>query len=135
MRHWARREVLRGIGQLPLWAGLTAVVAACGGSSGSTSYGGSSSSAGGSTTLTCSSSPAVTYTVSGNHGHTACIPQAVLDVPQDTLVTLTAASTDGHTHSIALTAAEVAEIKNSMGAVAKTSDVTEAHTHVVTYPM
>lgn len=134
MDGWRRREFLRKLARLPLLAGLGALVTACGDSS--SSYGSGGSSGGGSGgTLSCSTTPTLSYTISSNHGHTACIPQNILDGTDGSGsndVTLT--SGNGHIHTITLTDAEVTQIKNRTAVVEKTTTADgTGHSHTVTY--
>ena len=135
MQTWNRRDVLRALGRLPVLAGLSALAAACGGGGGmGTGYGGSGGGGGGgsTSTLTCSTTPMQSYTIAGNHGHTACIDQAVLTAPATSNdIALTLGS--GHTHTVTLTQAQVDSIRNGTATVAMTSSVTSGHSHVVTY--
>ena len=102
---------------LALLAGVSVTVAACGGS-------------GGSPTAPTANEGDETGSVSANHGHVAIVRAAQLQAGAAVVITLSTG--DGHTHSLALTADEVAQI--AAGArVSKESSSDDGHTHIVTF--
>ncbi len=128
MRFLARREVLRGALHLPVFAGLTALLAACGGGGGMSSRYGSSNSSGSSTTQATCDGIAPTMDI---HTHPACLTMADLQAGQMVTVTLQA-GTLGHTHTVTLAASDVQTLRDTMNAVTVTSSLT-GHTHQVTF--
>jgi hypothetical protein len=68
--------------------------------------------------------------ISGNHGHTAVITGAQLTA--GAAVTLELTVGNGHTHSVALTAAEVTQIAGTTR-VSKESTNDSGHSHTVTF--
>jgi hypothetical protein len=69
--------------------------------------------------------------ISANHGHTVVITAAQLTAGNQLLLTLTQ-GTPAHTHTVALTAAEVVSIRDG-GRVAKATSTDELHEHTVTF--
>jgi hypothetical protein len=103
---------------LALLGGATITVSGCGG--------------GMSNSPTGSRGPVdVSGSISGNHGHTAVITAAQLMAGGAVHLDLTA-GTDGHRHSVDLSADEVVRIRSG-NAVSRESTESEAHRHMVSF--
>jgi hypothetical protein len=103
---------------LALLGGATITVSGCGG--------------GMSSKTTGSSGPVdVSGNIAGNHGHTAVITAAQLMAGGAVHLDLTA-GTDGHRHSVDLSADDVVRIRSG-NAVSRESTETEAHRHMVSF--
>ena len=68
--------------------------------------------------------------ISANHGHTAVITSAQLASP--TSITLDIQGSASHSHSVALTQAEVGQVANGVR-VSKLSSNDQGHNHTVTF--
>lgn len=69
--------------------------------------------------------------VTGNHGHTLTILRVDLDSATAKTYSLSAASTDGHIHSVTFSPAQLASMKAG-GSVTVTSTTNTGHAHDVT---
>jgi hypothetical protein len=99
------------------------LIQSCGGGGGSDSYGGSGSPVSGGAATGCND------TIAANHGHVLTIAAADLD--STTGKTYDIYGTADHTHSVTLTAANLASLK-SHATVVVTTTVTLAHSHEIT---
>ena len=119
MKDMDRREFTR-LSLLGLFSGVTITVAGCGGGGGSPAAPGNPPSGGDER-----------GEITGNHGHTVTITSAQLQAGGDVTLTLTT-GTPEHTHTLALTAAEVATIRGG-GRVSKVSSTEDLHQHTVIF--
>jgi hypothetical protein len=121
-----RREFTR-ISLLSLFAGVTVTIApACGG-------GGGGSDSPNNPTPPPATGGDRTAAISSNHGHVCRITAAQMQAGGAVTLSLGGSvGTVDHTHSVDLTAAEVASV-TSGARVAKTSTVGDLHDHVVTF--
>jgi len=104
---------------LALLGGATITVSGCGG--------------GMSSRTTGSSGPVdVSGNIAGNHGHTAVITAAQLMAGGAVRLELTASNTDGHRHTVDLSADDVTRIRSG-SSVSRESTQTEAHDHMVSF--
>lgn len=69
--------------------------------------------------------------MTGLHNHPVCLPQSILSSPQAVTLTLEIGGV-GHTHTIFLSAVQVADIANNAAIVTVTSSF-NGHTHDVTF--
>lgn len=122
-----RRRFLRWTWAAPLalvW-GTAAALQGCGNDAATYPTGG-----GGLTTPSCDGTGADSMT--GTHVHPLCVTQAQLLAAADgTVVTLEAGSV-GHTHTITLSGADLANIRDNLANVTVTSSL-NGHTHDVTF--
>jgi hypothetical protein len=103
---------------LALLGGATITISGCGGMGSKT---------------TGSSGPVdVSGSIAGNHGHTAVITAAQLMAGGAVRLELTASNTDGHRHTVDLSADDVVRIRSG-NAVSRASTQTEAHDHMVSF--
>ena len=123
-----RREFTR-ISLLSLFAGVTVTITpACGGGGG-----GSDSPSNPSTPPPTTSSGDKTAAISSNHGHVCRITAAQMQAGGAVTLSLGGSvGTVDHTHSVDLTAAEVASV-TSGARVSKTSTIGDQHDHIVTF--
>jgi hypothetical protein len=70
-------------------------------------------------------------TISGNHGHTAVVKKAQIDAGG--AVTLDIQGSSGHSHTVSLTADDMAELKKAGGMVTKDSSSASGHNHSVMF--
>ena len=122
-----RREFAR-ISLLSLFAGVTVTIApACGGG------GGGSNSPSNPTPPPTTGGGDKTATISSNHGHVCRITAAQMQAGGAVTLTLGGSvGTTDHTHSVDLTAAEVASVTGG-ARVSKTSTIGDQHDHIVTF--
>jgi len=118
MMTMTRKEFLRTLVGAGMGAAGVAVIAGCGGDDG----GGTPDAA----PLTCASPAA---TISANHGHTITVSMA--DVTAGAAKTYNIMGTSIHDHTVMVTAAQFAELKNG-GTLNITSGSGGGHTHTVT---
>ena len=119
-----RREFTR-LSLLAMFSGVTVTISGCGG--------------GGSDSPTTPNPPATTPSgdkvgaISSNHGHAVRITAAQMQAGGAVTLSLGGAvGVPDHTHSVDLTAAEVASV-TAGGRVTKTSTTGDAHDHIVTF--
>lgn len=126
MNGMRRRDLLAIAAQLPVLAGLGALVAACGG--GSMSYGGSSSSGGGGTTSCDGITPTMDL-----HFHPTCLTMAELNGGKTVTLTMMAGSgaAAGHTHQVTVPMTDLSTLL-AAGTAVETSTTT-GHSHQVTF--
>jgi hypothetical protein len=130
-----RREFTAAMA-LGLLGGATITISGCGG--GGDGYGGGGNPAGGTGGGGSDYGPGgntdpaggTVGQISGNHGHRALITRAELTGGNDLTLDIQGEAT--HNHTVALTGAEVAQIRNGTR-VSKGTSSTEAHSHSVTF--
>ena len=121
-----RREFTR-ISLLSMFAGVTVTITACGGG------GGGSDSPTNPTPPPTTAAGDKTAVISSNHGPVCRITAAQMQAGGAVTLTLGGSvGTTDHTHSVDLTAAEVASV-TSGARVSKTSTVGDQHDHIVTF--
>lgn len=105
-------------------ATVTLWLQGCGGGGGD--YGGGGGGGGGA--VTCG---AGVGNITGNHGHSLTILRVDLDSATPKTYALTAASTDGHIHSVTFSPAQLTTMKGG-GSATVTSTTNTGHSHDVT---
>ena len=123
-----RREFLQGSAGVASTATVTLLLTRLIGC-GTTDYGGGTATSTGTTLPSCDG-VASTSTVTLGHNHEVCVAASDLTSPPAAGMTYTTtpASTDGHTHSVSLSQAQLQAIQAGQSVMVLTSS-TESHTH------
>ena len=111
----SRREFL-GAAAAALFAGISITILGCGEDSG---------------TGPTVEDGDISGQISGNHGHKAVVKKAQIDAGG--AVTLDIQGSAGHSHTVSLTADDMAELKKPGGMVTKDSSSTNSHNHSVMF--